>query len=310
MNSVANRIWAVVVTYNPSPTELRALLTALVAQVERVILVDNASASDIDGLVAGIRSDKIEVIALEENLGLSAAQNIGLRKAQSDGVDFAILFDQDSIPESRMVEILSGNLCQLQSDGKRVAAVGPDFSAAGDYPFRRFQGVAIERCPCMPEKEVVSVDFLISSGCLISMKALSEIGLMNESLFIEYIDVDWGIRAKLAGFDLFGVCSARMKHSIGDQSMSALGRVAPVHTPLRHYYLFRNAVWLCRQSNIPVRWRVAVALNAGIKFAFFMLMVPPRFQRLKMIMLGVKHGIAGRLGKLQARGPSFGGQRA
>lgn len=298
---MANRIWAVVVTYNPSPTDLCALLSALVAQVERVILVDNASASDIHGLAASIRSDKIELIALKENLGLSAAQNIGLRKAQSGGVEFAILFDQDSIPESRMVEILLGNLRRLQSDGKRVAAVGPDFLAVGGYPFRRFQGIAIERCPCMPGKEIMSVDFLISSGCLISMKALAEIGVMNESLFIEYIDVDWGLRAKLAGFELFGVCSARMKHSIGDHSMSALGRVAPVHTPLRHYYQFRNAVWLCRQSNIPVRWRIAVALNAGIKFAFFVLMVPPRFQRLKMIMLGVKHGIAGRLGKLHVQ---------
>lgn len=306
---MVNRIWAVVVTYNPSQSQLCALLSALVTQVEHVILVDNASASDIHGLVAGIRSDKIEMIALAENLGLSAAQNIGLRKAQSDGVDFTILFDQDSIPESRMVEILSGNLCKLQSNGKRVAAVGPDFLAAGDYPFRRLQGIAIKRCRCMPENEIVSVDFLISSGCLISMKALSEIGTMNASLFIEYVDVDWGLRAKLAGFELFGVCSAKMKHCIGDESTSALGRVAPVHTPLRHYYLFRNAVWLCRQSNIPVRWRIAVALNAGIKFAFFMLMVPPRFQRLKMIMLGIKDGIAGKMGKLQPPGLSFGGRR-
>lgn len=306
---MVNRIWAVVVTYNPSPTDLCALLSALVAQVEYVILVDNASASDIHDLVSAIRSDKIEVIALAENLGLSAAQNIGLQRARSGGVDFTILFDQDSIPESRLVEILWENLHKLQRDGKRVAAVGPDFSATGNYPFRRFQGVAIRRCPCVSGNEIVSVDFLISSGCLISMEALSEIGTMNESLFIEYIDVDWGVRAKLAGFELYGVCSAKMKHSIGDKSMSTLGRTAPIHSPLRHYYLFRNAVWLCRQPNIPIRWRTAIALNAGIKFAFFMLRVPPRLQRLKMTVLGVKHGFAGKLGRLKNPEFSFGGHR-
>ena len=264
-----------------------------------MILVDNASASDVHDLVSDIRSDKIEVIALAENLGLSAAQNIGLRRAQSGGVDFTILFDQDSIPGKSPGRNSWESLRKLRMDGKRVAAVGPDFSAIGNYPFRRFQGVAIRRCPCVSGNEVVSVDFLISSGCLISMEALSEIGTMNESLFIEYIDVDWGLRAKLAGFELFGICSAKMKHSIGDKSMSGLGMVAPIHSPLRHYYLFRNAVWLCRQPNTPMRWRTAIALNAGIKFAFFMLRVPPRFQRLRMIVLGVKHGFAGRLGKLK-----------
>lgn len=306
---MADRIWAVVVTYNPSPTELCALLTALVAQVEHVILVDNASVSDVHGLVSSIRSDKIEVIALAENFGLSAAQNIGLRLAQSGNVDFTILFDQDSIPESRLIEILWESMRKLQMDGKRVAAVGPDFLAKGNYPFRRFQGVAIKRCPCVSGNEIVSVDFLIASGCLISMRALSEIGSMNEALFIEYIDVDWGLRAKLAGFELFGVCSAKMKHSIGDNSMLTFGRTAPIHSPLRHYYLFRNAVWLCRQPNIPMRWRTAIALNAGIKFAFFMLRVPPRFQRLKMIVLGIRHGISGRLGGLNNPDFSFGSHR-
>lgn len=146
---MVNRIWAVVVTYNPSPTELCALLTALVTQVEHVILVDNASASDIHGLVSGIRSDKIEVIALADNSGLSAAQNIGLRRAQSVGVDFTILFDQDSIPESRMVEILWESMRKLQMDGRRVAAVGPDFwlleiTRLGD--FRALLSSAVRAC--------------------------------------------------------------------------------------------------------------------------------------------------------------------
>lgn len=37
---------------------------------------------------------------------------------------------------------------------------------------------------------VVDVDYLIASGCLILVNVLKDAGLMNEDLFIDYVDIE------------------------------------------------------------------------------------------------------------------------
>lgn len=292
------QIWAVVVTHNPSPQDLLMLLNALVGQVDRIVVVDNASDLDIRQLASKVTTEKIELVVMPENLGLAAAQNIGLRMTQASAVPYAILFDQDSIPDPDMVGILLNSLIELRSAGERIAAVGPNYLGTGQSPFRRLGGLAIRRCSCSSNRDLVPVDFLISSGCLISLEALPEVGEMNEHLFIDYIDVEWGLRAARHGFRMVGVCAATMKHRIGDGVFAVLGKVAPMHSPLRHYYLFRNGVWLFSQNATPFRWKLAGMVNLFCKFWFYLFFSSPRTGHFRMMILGIIHGVIGKLGRL------------
>jgi len=112
---------AIVVTYRPDIATLQALLDALVPQVDRLWLVDNASAN-MESIRELAATRGISVIANSSNIGVAAALNQGIAAARAAGCDHVLLMDQDSLPASDMVIRLRE---ALQSGGERLAAVGP-----------------------------------------------------------------------------------------------------------------------------------------------------------------------------------------
>ena len=86
-------ISGVIVNFN-SGGNLIECVSALYKQkisLDSIIIVDNAS-NDSSAQIAKNRFPAVELIQLEENMGLSKARNIGLRSAKSDLV---ILLDDD-----------------------------------------------------------------------------------------------------------------------------------------------------------------------------------------------------------------------
>jgi rhamnosyltransferase len=122
---------------------------------------------------------------------------------------------------------------------------------------------------------------------------------MREELFIDYVDTEWGLRAWREGYRLFGVCNATMRHGLGDRPYRFFGRYVPIHSPLRHYYLFRNTVWLYRQGWIPWNWKIATARSAIFKLLFFAIVPKDRLSQLRMMFRGLWDGWCGRMGRLE-----------
>jgi rhamnosyltransferase len=120
---------------------------------------------------------------------------------------------------------------------------------------------------------------------------------MLEDLFIDYVDIEWALRAKHNGFQSFGVANAFMSHSLGDAPIFFLGKPYPARSPLRHYYMFRNGVWLYRQSYLPLNWKIVDAWSLTLKFFFYCLFASPRITHLRMMLRGVVHGLTGRMGR-------------
>ncbi|MCV5831057.1 hypothetical protein OFN28_30780, partial [Escherichia coli] len=50
----------------------------------------------------------------------------------------------------------------------------------------------------------VDVDHLIASGSLIPVDVFEKIGGMDDSLFIDYVDVEWSLRARYQGLRCYG----------------------------------------------------------------------------------------------------------
>jgi len=73
-------------------------------------------------------------------------------------------------------------------------------------------------CSAALAGELLETDFMISSGALIPMQVLDQVGDMNESFFIDHVDTEWILRAKWQGFRSFGVCDAIMEHSLGTET--------------------------------------------------------------------------------------------
>lgn len=293
---------AIVVTYQPREAELNALLAALRPQLARVCVVDNASTTDpLQTVRPGFLADSwCELIRLPSNRGVAAAQNVGIEYARAAGAAFVVLFDQDSEPAADMVARLWAVATSHAAAGIAVAGVGPRYTDArqdNPPPFIRIRGLSVERQRCHPARPVVEVDYLISSGCLIPMATLDTVGGMREDLFIDYVDIEWGLRAKHAGFRSFGVCDATMRHALGETPLNLLGRKLPLHSPLRHYYHFRNAVRLYCEAGLPLNWKLADGWRLLLKYGVYASFARPRREHWKMMTLGIAHGIAGRMGK-------------
>jgi rhamnosyltransferase len=290
---------AAVVTFNPDRARLQQLLQSTRPQVDAVVLVDNGSTPDCLRWLRELAGPALQLIELGANRGIAAAQNAGIEHARVKGCSHVLLLDHDSVPAPMMVADLLSAAARVRPQGRGVAAVGPryiDERQANPPPFIRVRGLRVERCACPTLETIVEVDYLISSGSLIPMATLEAVGPMAEELFIDYVDIEWGMRARRLGFQSYGVCAAQMAHDLGEAPVRFMGRNLPVHSALRHYYHFRNAVWLYRSPDLPLHWKLADGWRLLLKYGFYTLFAKPRLDHLRMMSRGIVDGLRGRLG--------------
>lgn len=263
------RVFAIVVTFLPSREALHALLKRLESQVSGVIVVDNNPENDVTvpTLIDALHSHHVQLIRLNDNLGIAKALNVGIECAIQNDADYVLLSDQDSLPDTNMVSNLLQSVNTLLQNGHRVGAIGPtyrDLYTDMTYPFqvtipgKFFYGHTIptSQCPIIP------VLTLITSGTLIPIQALHKIGLMREDFFIDYVDIEWCHRATHAGYGLWGTSNTLLLHRLGERSLRVWylrWRKESAYPPLRMYYRIRNFVALCRIRYIPLRWKVRSA---------------------------------------------------
>jgi rhamnosyltransferase len=296
-------VFAVIVTFNPDLDVLDALVQRLLPQVGAALIVDNGSTVNVAAWHAQRGYARVELRLVGENLGIAAAQNIGMGEARSRGVQYVLLSDQDSQPAPDMVFQLRKTIRQLTAEGVKVAAVGPryllDERRDEPPPFVRVRGLRVPRAVCRDSDSVVQVDYVIASGCLIPIEAVNAVGQMKEEMFIDYVDIEWGLRARRCGYRSYGVCAAAMTHSIGDSPITLLGKRYLVHSPLRHYYHFRNAAWLYKQKYVPLQWKLADGLRLATRYLFYTFFARPRLSHCRMMTIGLFDGVRSRLGRCE-----------
>lgn len=289
----------VIVTYLPAHEPLLRLLEAIRPQVDNIVLVDNGDGSALPAIAPALN---VEIITLGGNKGLAHAQNIGIQRARWHGAERILLLDQDSLPATDMVAQLLDALAQLEQLGTAVAAVGPQYRDERQgtvSPFVYRDGLALKECPATPPGHPVPTDFLIASGSLIPAVALDAVGDMDETLFIDYVDIEWCLRAKRFGYGSFGVPAAQLTHSLGDDWILFRGRRFPIHNPTRHYYYARNAILLASRAYIDPPWKFILLWRLPKQLILFGLLVPGgRAKHFGMMMLGFWHGITQRRGPL------------
>ncbi len=293
---------AVVLTYQPDIPALEAMLERIMPQVSGIVIVDNGSGAEAQAALANVvaRHSSIRAIYLDANLGVAAGHNRGIQAALDEDCAFVLILDQDSLPAEDMVAELAGGY-RRAAESARVAAVGPRYVqrlTSGRACFVQLGLVGLRSLPCT-DGELIRTDLLISSGCLIAAEALREVGLMREELFIDHVDTDWFLRARERGWTAYGVCSAAMEHRLGERTLRLwLGRwrLITLHSPLRHYYQFRNSAYLGLHSGYPLRWKTADAMHRLGMLVVFGLLLPDRAAHLKMMLRGIRDGVRGRLG--------------
>ncbi|MFT5211795.1 MAG: rhamnosyltransferase [Flavobacterium sp.] len=304
MGSVAVKdisVTAIMVTYTPDIEHLGRLIRMIKDTCNDIIVIDNGSPGEPLKQLDDLKN--LVKINLQSNTGIGFAQNHAIKIAKQNVCTHIILFDQDSLPEEGMLEALLQFEQKLLDEGESVAAVGPqlieEFSQV-KIPFITFKSGIKRRITTDIDDLRVDCFSLLSSGTLIRIEVLQEVGDMNAALFLEYVDVEWGARARSKGFYSFGTSSATLRHNLGDRRIHLFGNISlPLHPPVRHYYAMRNAVFMQRQRYVPLYWKLNDFVRSLVGFALYASFNKPRIQQLKFMSLGILHGIQGKSGKFE-----------
>lgn len=294
------RVTAIVVTYNPDLDVLSQSLQILRDRLQHIVIVDNASGRQAD--IARLCGD-IRHFLLPSNLGLGCAHNIGIEFARSVDSTHVLLLDQDSVPDHAMISEMSKSVRLLESKNTKYCGLGCRYHLQEDSSqasnFVRISWFRFSRIHCN-KKPYVAADFLISSGTLIPLSAIDQVGLMDESLFIDHIDTEWFLRARSMGFQAYGCCNAYMKHDLGEKTTTIWflrSRQVPYHQPFRYYYIFRNSLLLYRRGYMSKKWMLADMVRLIQCLIFFGFLSRRRMDNLKMMWKGCLDGIKGVRGR-------------
>lgn len=235
----------IVVLYRPTEEDLDHL-AAVRARCLDVVTVDNSPAPD-PRLHESLRRQGMRVIVNRNDGGLAGAYNRGARALLAMGCEMIFLLDQDSrIDDSFFDEMLRAS-----------SGLGTDTFLLGPKIYE----INLARCmPVFPpgrrfprprriddEREgLFSTLFIISSGSAISATAYRRLGAFREDYFIEYIDIEYGLRAASRGVPVYVNAAVTMRQTTG--RIERHGRLFTTnHEAWRRYYGARNAVHCLRE---------------------------------------------------------------
>lgn len=297
------RVCAVIVTFQPRTESLLRTLAALASEVDGIVIVDNGSARLEEPVLRTIYPTLV-VRKLESNHGIGTAQNVGMDVAGQLGYTHALLLDQDSVPEDGMVRRLRSFLERMHEQRQKVACVGPRVRFPGSAQLSTFTTPGWLRTPndvCQEEGSSVECEVLLSSGSLIPLDVVQEIGGMEEALFIDQVDTEWCLRARSQGYRIFGVCGAVLEHRLGESTLRLwLGRWRnlPRHKPFRYYYIFRNTIVISRRGYTSWKWKLINLRWLAALFLIYGILTRERSGELSMMVKGALHGIRGITGRM------------
>lgn len=273
-------IICIIVTYNPQLSILYKSLNSLLKQTDGVIIVDNSdhyiNFSSING--------NVEIIRNGRNLGIAKAQNIGIDYALSQGADFVLFMDQDSLISDNFVKSLMRCYNQ-KSKEELIGAVGP-------MPFNRENNLVYYAANIdNSKKSIAKVDTLISSGSLVPKEILILVGGMDDSLFIDMVDLEWCWRATYKTNCSFYIdTQCLLSHSLGQMEVQFLRKRIPLHSPNRMFYRFRNYFLLLPRGYVPCMWKLRYPFSNLIRLFLCLCLFSNKKAYWSFALKGVKEG--------------------
>ena len=288
-------IAGILVSYEPEAQTLDGTFASLLPQVDHLFLVDNGSSIDPADLLDLKGDERLTIIRHDENLGIAAAQNMGIAAAREVGADFVVLSDQDTFYPQGSVS----QLTDVFERWPKAAAVVPLFNDVNKFSS---DGFILENSYLFSPTPVSGGEHsllqAIASGKVIRLSTLEDIGTMDEELFIDWVDLEWCWRARHRGYQVIGSGDVEVSHSLGDTSRNIGYREVNLRSPLRHYYITRNAFSLAlRTPYLSIVMRCVLFVRS-LRYPFaFPILSPPRWRNLCAVTAGIMDALLGRLGK-------------
>lgn len=295
---------ATVVLFNPNLALLKRLYKSLYNQVDSIVFSDNSEdrsiKKDVKNWINQLISSDIIYLDLHKNHGIAYAQNKGIEVAKASGAKFALLLDQDSALPDNMVSDLMTVYNSLITVGHKVATVGPAFLDEKTNELAkviRHRKLRVHKSIPNQSNNFEVADYVISSGSLIPIEVLDEVGDMDEQLFIDWVDIEWGMRAKRYGYVSYIAPRVIMRHSIGDEYVKFGHKNINLHTDFRNYFIVRNSIYLSLYSKLPLNFKIIQLGKVPLYILFYSYHSKKRLYSFGLLTKAVIDGILKNMGK-------------
>lgn len=281
-----SEIGAVVVLYEPDEMVPHNILS-YAAQVRHVIAVDNTPSPSAD-LLKALAGEGIEYIPMHHNAGIAAALNAGAKRLREAGCGWALTMDQDSGAPDSFVTRLAGCLGPGSDD---VAIVAPLWEQVGGLPEEASDSVR-------------EIDWAMTSGNLLRLDALEQVGGFAEEFFIDQVDHELCFRLRLSGWRILQAGNAVLQHRQGSLRRTPLGFYVTDYPAIRRYYMTRNTLVVQQRYGVQFpEWLAAERSQWSLDLAKIMLGEPHKLDKLRKIVQGRRDARAGRLGTYEELHP-------
>ena len=183
----------------------------------RILLIDNDS-PDGSGERLHARFPTIPYLQMSRNLGYGVANNRGIEWALAHRADYVLVVNNDAVVLPEAI----GLLVEAAESGEEVAIVAP-FIGYHDDPetawyaggqFSRLRGLGVHRAPRPAEGLTKAEEVSFASGCvcLISARAIRDVGTFAEDFFSYVEDAEFCVRLRRAGYRILFEPRARALH--------------------------------------------------------------------------------------------------
>ncbi|MEK7194803.1 MAG: glycosyltransferase family 2 protein [Patescibacteria group bacterium] len=293
------RLALITVNYNNAERTI-ALLESLKNQLEhdvRVYVVDNASEAEdkntLESWIKSAQTSDISFIASAENNGFSAGNNLAIKQALAESVEWIACINNDTVVKEDFVTELLEKLSKIPpsiagiplKEGGRVAYAG----------LIKWFSITLPHIYSLAEARRLSGNiYAVGGGVAFHRSVVEKIGLWDERYFLYFEDADFSMRAKKAGFQVIPLEGPIIEHA-GSASTKKLGNPMLLRYHARNNLLFAHVNGFNAVKTFLPFWVVILIIGQLIKIAFFR----SKKEASQAILSGIFDYRAHRFGKLQ-----------
>lgn len=216
------KLSGVVVWYNPTKEDIENIYSYL-DNIDKLYIIDNSKTEH----TIEFNNPKIEYIFNGENKGIAEALNIAAKKSILSGYKWLLTMDQDSKMNNDIFKAF--NETAQQFDVKTIGIISPWHNTK-----------IIEEKPAKRYSKPLEV---MTSGNFVNLDILQKTGYFDEKLFIDGVDIEYGLRLNSLGYSIIQMNNVAMEHNLGNiQYHTFLGKkfMCTNHNYIRQYYMARN----------------------------------------------------------------------
>jgi rhamnosyltransferase len=281
-----------IVLYNPDKNKILDLIHVCSRYHRAKILLFDNTAGYPSLEPVDFDSEKIILFRSQKNVGVGGAHHYACQMAEVENFDFVLFLDQDSQLAGTFIKDMVLGFYRLQKLYPRLSAIGP-----------LWQDLRMDNCPrennlrkkwfSQKKEKILNLlganNTIISSGMLIWIPALKEIGYPKKEYFIDLVDIEWCLRARSKDFQIKKLNHIQIQHDLGEVRIKK-NKILKYQKPIRYYYSIRNSFLLFREKKFPFWFRFYILIK-NLKEMQKIPFVPEPRESLLAALNGFKDGI-------------------